>query len=114
MVAFLGLKGIDVLRMAQQLVPISFANTRQKYITRIVNSILDEEALLSSNYDALMKICLAIPTFFKQKPTVDGYISELQKISLSTGKAHTAFIAPPVSTCIQSSCLLQNVPGKLM
>lgn len=113
MVVILGLKGIDAFRQAQQLVPPSFANTREKYITKIVNSILDEEIIQSSNYDFLMKMYLAIPTFSKQKPTVDGYISELQEISLSTSKAHTVFIAPPVSTCIQSSCSLQNVPGRL-
>ena len=110
MVTFLGLDGVDCLRLAQHLVPVSFANIREKYITKIVNGILDKEVLSTSNYPKIIKLALDIPSFVMRKCN-NGYFDDLKKISFSTGKSHSIFIAPPVTTCIQSDCPLQNTPG---
>lgn len=103
MATFLGLDGLDCLRLALNLVPVSFANIREKYITKIVNSILDKEVLSTSNYCNVIKLAMDIPSFFMRRCD-NGYSDEIQHISFSTGKSHSIFISPPVTTCIQSDC----------
>ena len=111
LVAFIGLEGIDCLRLVHQLVPESFLDLQAVYITRIVNSVLQaNQSLSSTKCSQLTSLMKDIP-FFQRKSTTDGYLKELQSLSMSTGKAHTAFVAPPVARCIQSGCNQYKVPG---
>ena len=104
LVTFIGLEGVDCLRMAQQLVLKSFLDLRET-ITRIVNSVLPKSQPLSPTkfcqIISLMK--LVQNPLFARKSTMDGYLKELHCISTSTGWALTAFVAPPISYNMHST-----------
>ena len=86
LVAFLGLEGVECLRMANHLVPQSFVGLRNGYITRIVNTVMPSPITPLKSCQ-LLSIISSLP-FFKRKSSIEGYCSELHSLSMSTGKAH--------------------------
>lgn len=110
LVACLGLEGVDALRLSQNLVPEAFCNLRSQYICRIVNHVVGSAVMNSSNYDHVIKQTQC-SNFFLRNVSSSGYRQELQELSALTGKAHTSFVSPPVTTCIQQHCNSFNVKG---
>ena len=98
---YLGAEGFDCLRTATQLVPPSFKERRASYIARTVNwvcpRIINDELIT-----AVLPQCNG--PFFDRHACFDAYLPELRTISESSGKAHTAYIAPPVTYCLNTSC----------
>ena len=101
LLTYFGAEGFDCLRTATQLVPPSFEERRASYIARTVNSvsprIVNDELI-----NAVLPLCNG--PFFDRHACLDAYLPELRTISESSGKAHTAYIAPPVTYCINASC----------
>ena len=99
---YLGAERFDCLRTATQLVPPSFEERRASYTARTVNSvcprIVNDELIT-----AVLPQCNG--PFFDRHACFDAYLPELRTISESSGKAHTAYIAPPVTYCLNTSFL---------
>uniref|UniRef100_A0A1X7UKL4 CxC5 like cysteine cluster associated with KDZ domain-containing protein n=1 Tax=Amphimedon queenslandica TaxID=400682 RepID=A0A1X7UKL4_AMPQE len=112
LVAALGLDGIDALRMAEHLVPKSFCNLRSNYITRIVNHVAKAEVVNNQNLQQFQNIASHI-NFFKREVATTGFEEDLQQLSQIAGKAYMAFVAPPVSTCLNYHCKLHKTEGSL-
>ena len=110
LVSCLGLDGVDALRMAQCLVPDSFCNLRSSYITRVVNHVVKNNIVNEKSYKRIQNIALGV-RYFRREATSNGFTEELKELTALTGKAHTAFVAPPVSRCIHQDCKLYNIEG---
>ena len=97
LVALLGLRGVCTLLVSLEAVPSEMlAEDRIHYITNIVNHGVSSEV----HFDQSV-IQSLIPLV---EPLRDGGVSILRKVSQSTGVAHTAFVVPPVSHCLNSQC----------
>jgi len=103
-------EGFDCLRTATQLVPSSFKERRPSYVARTVNSvcprIVNDELI-----NTVLPLCNG--PYFDRRACLDAYLQELRTISESSGKAHTAYTAPPVTYCINPSCSRPRGLGEL-
>jgi hypothetical protein len=93
------------------MVPKSFANERESFITRIVNGLLHDDVISHSNYQGLTSLTSSLPGPCNYS---SDFMKELELLSINTKTALTAFVSPPVNTCIISGCPLQNVPGTVL
>ena len=62
------------------------------------------------SYKRIQNIALGV-RYFRREATSNGFTEELKELTALTGKAHTAFVAPPVSRCIHQDCKLYNIEG---
>ena len=113
LVSYLGLEGVDCLRLATHLVPVSFLQLREQYVARIVKSVVTDEANIDAAKCRQLMTLLNTNYFTKRRTDPDSYSQELCAVSESTGKAHTAFLGPPVSSCIDPSCRKYQDPNSL-
>ena len=83
---------------------------RPSYIARTVNSvcprIVNDELI-----NTVLPLCNGL--YFDRRACLDAYLQELWTISESSGKAHTAYIAPTVTYCSNPSCSRPRGPGDL-
>ena len=96
--------------MAEHLVPKSFCNLMSSYIIRIVNHVAKEEVANNQNLQQFQNNTSYV-NFFKREVATTGFKDDLQQLSQVTGKAHTTFVAPPVSTCLNHHCKLHKIQG---
>jgi hypothetical protein len=91
----LGIKGFDSLRVVLKMVPKSFVH---------------DDVISHSNYQGLTSLTSSLPGPCNYS---SDFMKELELLSINTKTALTAFVSPPVNTCIISGCPLQNVPDSL-
>ena len=110
--SYFGAEGFDCLRTATQLVPPSFQERRASYIhvARTVNSVCPR-IVNDEQISTVLPICNG--PFFDRHACLDAYVQEMRTISESSGRAHTAYIAPPVTSCINPSCRRRGELGSL-
>lgn len=82
--------------MAQCLVPDSFCNLHSGYITRVVNHVIKKNIVNEKSYKCIQNIALGV-RYFRREATSNGFTEELKELTALTGKAHTPFVAPPIS-----------------
>ena len=99
--AYLGLEGAECLRLAQQLVPRSILHLREAYVNRILAQIVPTNII--STVTRCADVLTKVP-FFTRDAVRAPYIDELRRASELNGKAHTSFLAPPTTNCINSAC----------
>ena len=113
LVSYLGLEGVDCLRLATDIVPVSFLQLREQYVARIVKSVVTDKPNIDAAKCRQLMTLLKTNYFTKRRTDPTCYSEELRMVSESTGKAHTAFLAPPVSSCINPSCRKYQDPNSL-
>lgn len=118
--AYLGMEGLDCLRTAVQMVPETFPRQLKTcYVSEILKSVCVpsdveprvERHISPAVVDKLLPSCAK--GYFQRAASPRSYMEELRKVSENTGKAHTSFIAPPVTSCINSSCPRKGDPFSL-
>ena len=82
-------------------------------MARIVKSVVTDKANIDAAKCRQLMTLLKINYFTKWHTDPSYYSEELRMVSESTGKAHTAFLAPPVSSCTKPSCRKYQDPNSL-
>ena len=62
------------------------------------------------SYKCIQNIALGV-RYFRREATSNGFTEERKELTALTGKAHTAFVTPPVSRCLHQDCKLYNIEG---
>ena len=73
-------------------------------MARIVKSIVTDEANIDATKCRQLMTLLNTNYFMKWCKVHGSYSQELCAVSESSGKAHTVFLGPPGSSCIDPSC----------
>ena len=94
-----GLQGVNALELAISTVPEHFSE-RIGCIRQIVNTASKKDFSLAE----MQFICAASSDSEYVLPCSEKYMPMLQQVSEATSTVHTAFISPPVSSCILPAC----------
>ncbi len=108
LVTRLGIQGLDWLRSAIQLVPEAFLDDRATVVRSIVNEVLagsKKDCITTEECQVLIAVCTQkFGTYMGRKSDPMAYGEELWKLTSETGRGYNAFVAPPVTHCINPAC----------
>ena len=113
LVTLLSLEGVDCLRMALQLIPDGVLNEKTTYVRNIVSSAVPSVSQLSALHFHVLSDTLQQCNFWQHPVSASAYWPCLRLLSETTGKPHTAFLAPPVAHCINHECNLFETADSL-
>lgn len=111
--AYYGLEGVELLRLANNMVPASFMNLKNAYVADIMNmGVQDEKKVNAAQVKNLLTVTSKCNNFFGRSCD-HSYKTELRKLSLESKRSFMYFIAPPVQKCINSLCKKYHQHGSL-
>lgn len=104
LVARLGLTGVEGLRLANRLLPKQYGTRRNQLAADIINSLVtatgDDTAVTGTD-------CGVLLAFVEEKCPLYCNLSvadHLRRLSQLKGAPYNEFLAPPVTSCINTEC----------
>lgn len=105
LVAIIGLEGVEALRLANQLFPVSLGSRRLQLTADVVNAVAKttyDPAQCSVLFDLLRHHSCGL---YKRPVSTSAYNDILVELSEKSGHQYAQVLLPPVEVCINGQCI---------